>query len=814
MQEMASRLPVLDFEDEILRSIDENQVTIVTAETGAGKSTQVPQMLLRYGYQVVVTEPRRLAARSVAKRVAEEYGCELGGVIGYRTGFERCDSPETECLFATDGLELVREIHSNQRPDVLVIDEVHEWNIHIETLVAWSKKRLAEDPSFKLVIMSATLESGRLSEYFGEASVIEVPGRLFPVNVQSPQHGSIENEVYELVRQGRNVLVFQPGKGEIAETIEKLRDMKTNAEIMPLHGELEPAQQDKVFLRYGRPKVVVATNVAQTSITISDIDAVVDSGLERRIETIDGIERLCLRRTAVADDIQRRGRAGRCREGIYVSCYDGMDEQRQFPLAEIQRVRLDQLVLRLAIQGFDATDLEFFHQPDRLALLEAKRALHVLGAINEDEQVMAIGREMALLPISVQNARMVIEARKLEVLDDVLTIVACLEVNGIASRNKDDQWLWKSLTQETQSDLLAMLDVFNAARKMHGSDDLAKNGIHPKSFFRALELRKKLGEVLTNQARQSRGWVNFDSCGDRKKIVQACVAGMVDHLYQVFGEQCSNGDSQARKFNDRSVVASWSASWIVGLPLDIDIKNKYGGSPYTLRLVTMATVVDPEMLVQVAPHLMRVEKKNLRYLIDEHLMAYDIVKMFNGVELPGAEEVKFTWAELPQHLADGVDLEKLLQEMISDQFERAKWYGGVLHGELITDPENFSLDHTPVAFGYNPSDDSKLVAYPAVVKFSIGGWRIDYFLTLAEAQTAEREFNGVYGSDSEFSRQLVQVAVDVPEIEESSVAEWQYREKGNWVCPNGHGTRAFKRATEVICDVCGAIHQIPAEHVR
>ncbi len=473
----------------------------------------------------------------------EEVGCRFGGKIGFRTGFERCDSDETQVLFCTDGLQLIREITGTGHTQVLVIDEVHEWNINIETLVAWAKKQLNEGWDVKVVLMSATLEADELAAYYGaNVPVISVPGRLFPVEVREDYASSLVSNVEFLVKEGRNVLVFQPGKKEIAQTCEDLEDC--GAVVLPLHGELDPADQKKCFRSYDQPKVVVATNVAQTSITIPDIDAVVDSGVERRIELEDGVEGLYLKPISQADCAQRKGRAGRTKEGIYILCSDcSLENRPAFPKAEIERSRLDQLVLRLASVGIDATEMEFFHQPNKEVLVDAKRALHALGAMTEDGKVTKIGRTMAKMPLSVQFSRMIVEAEKLGVVDDVLTIAAILEIGGIRDRSEK----WREFTSEQESDLLAELDLWN---KAHGykAKELPEFGIFKKSYFRAKELRGKLFSGIRGQVRM------VGSNGDREKIKRACVAGMVDHLYQEDYNSYRNGDSCDRQKARESVI--------------------------------------------------------------------------------------------------------------------------------------------------------------------------------------------------------------------------------------------------------------------
>lgn len=623
-------LPVTAFREQILGAVAGSAVTVITAETGAGKSTQVPQFLAGAGYRVIVTQPRRLAARTLAQRVAEEMNTRLGDRVGFRTAEERADSASTEVLFVTDGLQLVRELAGQGgtgRKTVLVLDEVHEWNLNVETLVAWVKTRLSAGDDLKVVLMSATLDAERLAAFYGGAPVIEVPGRLFPVTRRSAPARSLVAEAVALAKAGRNVLVFQPGKKEIEDTMSSLRqELGGAAIVLPLHGGLEPGEQKLCFAPppAGKTKVVVSTNVAQTSVTIPDIDAVVDSGIERRVELVDGIEGLYLRPTSQADGRQRAGRAGRTKPGEYVLCSDtGEADRRPFPVAEILRSRLDQLVLRLAAQGFDATTLEFFHQPDHTVLVEAKRALVALGAMSVDGTVTQMGRKMARLPVAVQYARMLIEAEKRGVVAQVATIAACLEAGDI--RAKDGGW--RSLTREAKSDLLALLDVYNAGQQMKGGGDVLRNvGIFVKDFFRAKEMRGKLLDAVRGSVRSdARKFASVEE--ERREILRACVAGLVDHLYQGGGGSYRNGDRVSRDLARESVVSG--GAWLVGLPKDIEIQTRRGRT--TLRLVTMATAVDPLWLADVAPQL--VERKmglNPWYNPEKDICVSTTQVFFNG----------------------------------------------------------------------------------------------------------------------------------------------------------------------------------------
>jgi HrpA-like RNA helicase len=695
-------LPVANFRDQILSSVAATHVvTIVVAETGAGKSTQVPQYLLEAGYDIVVTQPRRLAARTVAERVAEEFGCELGDVVGFRTAQERRDSQTTRCLFVTDGLALVRELMGAGSHSVLVLDEVHEWNLNIETLVAWAKAQVAKNASFKLVLMSATLEAEALSRFFDGAPVINVPGRLFPVTTRTPA-AKLVDDVVALVGEGRNVLVFQPGKAEISELVDMLERMQINAEILPLHGELTGAEQKKCFAHYPRPKVVVSTNVAQTSVTIDDIDAVIDSGMERRIELVNGVEGLYLRAISKADSKQRAGRAGRTKPGVYIDHCPSAD-RRDFPVAEIERVRLDQTVLRLAIAGFDMEGLQFFHQPEVEKIHAAKESLKKLGCMDASGHVSAIGRAVSRLPVSVQFGRMIVEAERLGVVGDIITAAAILESGELNTRKDKDGYPseeWRHLTGgERESDVIAQMYLYDAAGKMAPSERFDR-GVHPKAYQRAKDLRKQIESAL-----ESRG-VDVTSSGKRENILLAICAGMVDHLYRNSWGRLENGESRERA--KESVVAL--GQWAVGLPFDLQITTRRG--PMTLKLVRMLTSVTPEMLEQVAPQL--VERKtglNCRFDTTHNEVVSTTEVRFNGVKI--SEEV------VADH--DHPEATRIVIEQLYSTFR----YPALPSVEIAEDAEVPNV--TEVIVGHHPKTGESLTAYGAYQKDSwynrlVGKW--------------------------------------------------------------------------------------------
>ena len=263
-------LPIASYKTAIIDAVRNHYVTIVTAETGSGKSTQIPQYLSEYFSQVVVTEPRIMAAKTLAKRVSEEMNVTLGEEVGYRTGYDKCDSTNNKILYCTDGLQLVRTIfnHESNAENVLIIDEVHEWNLNIETLIAWCKFMYGKWNT-KVVIMSATLDAVKLYNFFGnDSTILSIPGNLYDVTIEERSKYELIETIKENIHDGKNILVFVAGKKEINDVIQELTD--ENATVLPLHGEMDWEEQKKCFEQYPNPKVVVATNVAQTSLTIPE----------------------------------------------------------------------------------------------------------------------------------------------------------------------------------------------------------------------------------------------------------------------------------------------------------------------------------------------------------------------------------------------------------------------------------------------------------------------------------------------------------------------------------------------------------------
>ncbi len=625
---MEEPLPIVEYRQAIISAVGRSSVVIIKAETGAGKSTQVPQFLLECAPKIVVTQPRRPAAIGLAERVAEEMKCELGGIVGYRTSLDRKDTTDTRILYCTDGLELVRETLGNEQVDgVLVIDEVHEWNLNIETLVAWTRYQLVRGMPYKVVIMSATIKPAFLVEYFGGGVIVEVPGRTFPITERRPKQ-NLEESVAALLRERHNVLVFQPGKADIARTVFALQEMRVNAEIFTLHAEMSYADQATCFRPQSRPKCIVSTNIAQTSITIPDIDAVVDSGLERCVEYIDGVEGLYIRPISLADRDQRKGRAGRTKPGIYVdTCPHKLQDRKPFSEPDILRLPIDKTVLQLARVGVDIEELTFFHQPTDTQIQSARDTLYALGCIDRWGALTHIGKRVATLPISPRWGRMLVEAEDRHVLPDVITLVAIME-QGRITNGKSEKWREAASYISSWSDAFIQLAAYEAALKIP-PDKLEEYGIDQQAFLWAWNERHRLHALSLNSLEHQH------STGRPRDIVRSIYAGLPDRLYKksvVLGYKDKAGNT--RDLPRGSIVAD--ADWIVGLPWNLQVRGDFG--PKTMRFITMATRVNPALLAEVVPHLATTKEKESTEKAGQRLRV--VQTYFNGILL--AEEQKRT----------------------------------------------------------------------------------------------------------------------------------------------------------------------------
>lgn len=629
-------LPVYDRHDDILSAVDTNQVTIVTAETGAGKSTQIPQFLAEHGYQkIIVTQPRILAARNLCHRVRQEYSWQLGkdatNLVGYRTAPERDDHEDNVILYCTDGLQLVRELTGSGTSDrqVLVLDEIHEWNENMEVLVAWAKKRCAEDPHFKVVIMSATIEADRLAAYFNTTAVISVAGRTHPVEKRRGK--DVVTEILTLLgTRTCNMLVFLPGKAEIEGVAEAIESEAKNIPVIPLHGQLEAEAQQRAFEHYPQGKVVLTTNVAQTSITIDDIDVVIDSGLERRAEVRNGVEGLFIEQISRADCLQRAGRAGRTKEGTYILAQleqmpcAPLEERPEYGVPEIMRKHLDRLVLRLANIGIDIETLDFYHSPSRKTMKQAKRTLASLGALTNTGDVTAIGRKMERFPVESSFARMLVEAEPYpETLQDKLAaIIAIQEVGGIVKGSTKYSG-WRRFARQSRSDLLAQYEVYLAVPTID-PEMLEELGVITKNVTKAEEVNRRLHQdlglpdpLLAPIEEQ-----------EVEQLLRCIVAGQMHQIWIVEpdGKATHISTKQQRELSSGSVVKH--STIVAGTPFDLQIPTAKGLE--TLHLVNDITAIDPVWLEALAPTIFKVRLAGTYFNEHTGMLANRLTVKFNG----------------------------------------------------------------------------------------------------------------------------------------------------------------------------------------
>lgn len=602
------KLPILEFERQIVECVAANPVTIIQAETGAGKSTQVPQILYMEGYsKITVTQPRVMAAISLATRVAEEFGEEVGKNVGYKTRFYKTEAT-TPITYVTDGYLLSTFSDQSCESEVVILDEIHEFNLNQETLLGLYKKAIAENKNLKLVIMSATIDAQKLSEFFDGAPVIEVPGKLYPVKQAFEPIMSMKSCVLKYFKQGSNMLVFLPGKEEIADLYSEIKAyFARNAEleiphIFQLHGELHYEEQKKVFAHYDNGKIIFSTNVAQTSITVPDIDIVIDSGTCKQMVFSNGTSKLEVTNISQADCMQRAGRAGRCKSGEYVLCSETeLLSRREFAIPEIRRISLENLVLKLATMGIDPTHLEFLHNPNKENLKNAKKLLEDLGAL-QDGSITEIGLAMEKMPVSARNARMLWEARKYskEIQGDIAIIAAIIESGDMRGK---DFWLYNEASDECQkSDLTYQLYLVKQANSLWHSlayqerkDFYKKVGIKGKVYQNTLKTSKDIADKLKLKYMLSHETQDSNYSSIRKCIISAYCDSFYSFADSWRGIKYRGSDEIIRKLDRNSVFSNiWMSTpqIIIAEPLDIDIKRRY--EEYTVNILKNATAIDME----------------------------------------------------------------------------------------------------------------------------------------------------------------------------------------------------------------------------
>ena len=520
-------LPVSGRRQEILEALNSHQVVVVAGETGSGKTTQLPKICLEAGFgrrgRIGHTQPRRLAARAVAQRIAEELGCQLGDEVGYQVRFTDQSADHSRIKVMTDGILLAqtqRDRFLNEY-DVIIIDEAHERSLNIDFLLGYLKQLLPQRPDLRIIITSATIDVERFSRHFSNAPVIEVSGRTFPVEIRyrsllRDDSDEDDRTLFEGItdalaelrdedrRQGQHgdVLVFLPGEREIRECAEFLRREQLPAtEILPLYARLSGSDQQKIFRPHGGRRVVLATNVAETSLTVPGIRYVVDSGVARisRYSYRSKVQRLPVEAVSQASANQRAGRCGRTSPGICIRLYDESDflGRAEFTDPEIRRTSLAAVILQmLHLRLGKLQDFPFIDPPDERFIKDGFTLLQELEAVTPDGDMTETGRQMARLPVDPRIARMLLEARKQNALREVLIIAAALTVQDPRERPPEKQQAADEkhrLWQHEESDFLTLVNLWNGYEEQRL--ELSQNQLkkwcskHFLSFMRLREWR-------------------------------------------------------------------------------------------------------------------------------------------------------------------------------------------------------------------------------------------------------------------------------------------------------------------------------------
>jgi ATP-dependent helicase HrpA len=519
-------LPVVEHREEIIAAVRQHQVVVVVSETGSGKTTQLPKMVAEAlgetRGRIGCTQPRRIAAASVARRVAEELRVPLGGFVGYQVRFDEKLSRDTRIKFMTDGI-LLAETQGDRKLKqyrALILDEAHERSLNIDFLIGYLKRLLVTRPELKLVISSATLDAGAFAEFYADATgkpapVIEAPGRMFPVaefflppkeDEELSQHVARAMDALAEIEPNGDVLVFLPGEREIRECTETLEGRQyPRTEILPLFARLGLGDQQRVFQPGPKRRVILATNVAETSLTIPRISCVIDSGEARVSRWSPGrsIQRLQIEPVSQASARQRKGRCGRVRDGVCLRLYEEeeLTNRPEFTDPEIRRSSLAGVILRMkALHLPDIDEFPFLDPPAPKAVSEGYRTLREVGALDRERRLTDAGWQMARLPIDPRLGRMLLEARFEKCLPEVLPVVALLESSDPRERPAEklrEADAAHARWQDPDSDFMAVLKMWHDVNRFRDA----------RGRWQRNQLRKYAGQAFLNARRVSE-WAN------------------------------------------------------------------------------------------------------------------------------------------------------------------------------------------------------------------------------------------------------------------------------------------------------------------
>ncbi|KAJ2359466.1 Pre-mRNA-splicing factor ATP-dependent RNA helicase PRP16 [Coemansia erecta] len=621
IREQRESLPAFGCRDDLLRVISDNQVTIVVGETGSGKTTQLAQYMHEAGYtqfgMIGCTQPRRVAAMSVAKRVAEEMDVKLGEEVGYAIRFEDCTSKRTRLKYMTDGV-LLRETLTRRdlaQYSAIIMDEAHERTLNTDVLLGLLKQIVATRLDLKLIVTSATMNAQRFADFFGNAPVFTIPGRTFPVDVmfsKSPCEDYVDSAVRQaltihLSQAPGDILVFMTGQEDVEVCCEALRERLAAVDgakplaVLPIYSQLPADLQARIFERSRTRKVVVATNIAETSLTVDGVRYVVDTGYYKlkvynpRI----GMDSLQITPISQANANQRSGRAGRTEPGVAYRLYTERAYKHEMypsPIPEIQRTNLAYVVMLLKSIGIEnLLDFDFLDPPPQDTIKTSMYQLWTLGSLDNTGHITELGRKMVELPLDPAPAKMLVTAYSLGCAAEVVTIVSMLAVPSVFYRPKErleesDAAREKFFVPE--SDHLTLLNVYNQWRSNGYRDSwCTRHFVHSKSMRKAREVREQLIDILQNSLK-----VEITSAGANWDLVRQCVCAAYFH-------QAARTKSLGEYSNLRTGMPCHlhptSALYGMGFTPDYIV---YHELVYTSKeYMQCVTAVDPTWLAEMGP---------------------------------------------------------------------------------------------------------------------------------------------------------------------------------------------------------------------
>lgn len=624
-------LPVVQARDEIKAAIESHQVIVLCGETGSGKTTQLPKICLELGRGtrglIGHTQPRRLAARSVATRIAQELKTPLGQLVGFETRFDRRVSEQTVVKLMTDGI-LLAEMQRDRRLlayDTIIIDEAHERSLNIDFLLGWLKHLLRERPELKLIITSATLDPERLSRHFGGCPILQVEGRAYPVDIRyrpPDPDGDLDAAVADAIaecwhpRPLGDVLVFLPGEREINDLARSLPGRFPRAEVLPLYSRLPAQQQDRVFSQGHAPRIVLATNVAETSITVPGIRYVVDLGTARisRFSPRLGVQQLHIEPVAQSAANQRAGRCGRVGPGICIRLFEAADFAGRplFTDPEILRSNLAGVILQMAaLRLGEVETFGWVDAPESRHISDAWRLLQTVGAVDEVRQLTALGREIARLPLDPRIARIALAGRDMPNPQVVWVLAAALSVQDPHEVPPDAQTQARqqhATWRHAKSDFLTLLQLWE--RWQAEASGLKQNGqrkwckVRFVNYLRMTEwaqVYQQVADLLRESGEARRDpWTPIPPEKLERlspDIHRALLAGLIDHIGLKRPEAPEYQGPRGRKFVifPASTLAKKAPQWVMSAQL-----------VQTSKLFARTNAaVDPAWLETVGAHLIK-----------------------------------------------------------------------------------------------------------------------------------------------------------------------------------------------------------------